>query len=336
MVCWLTLNRGCNIDCLWCYARDKNFSSLPNMPIEMVDKILFCISEMPIKKFILIGGEPTLYKQLPLVIKKVKPVKVLLVTNAIKLANMDYLKLLQDSGLDMVTVSFKGASEEQYRANTGGNYLKCVEKAIRNLNELNITYSVSVTFSYSIMNDLPFVLDWLKTNQVKAMSINYCRPVIINNQVNIDDVPHPKEMAKKTLESYQMVRLSGIKCIYNFLLPLCLLPIKLINELVKNNSLNTVCQLQKKNGLIFMPDGKLAPCNHLFGYSFGKTGVDFNTPKEFGELINNDKIKSFYQKTQSLPNINCTNCNFKTNCGGGCFIQYLQYKSSEIIVKPFN
>ena len=84
-----------------------------------------------------------------------------------------------------------------------------------------------------------------------------------------------------------------------------------------------------------MPDGNLVPCNHLFEYSLGKLGVDFKTNTDFENFRESSSIKEFYKKTQNLPDAKCEKCNLKKHCGGGCFIQYLQYDSSEIIVKPF-
>jgi len=321
--------------CNWCYAKADNFSSVSTMTSIVFEKILSAISSTSIKKFILIGGEPTLHNQLPSMINRLKPAKVLLVTNAVKLADKKYLKLLIDNGLDMVTVSLKGATEEQYKQNTGVACLKSVEKAVANLNDFKINYSISVTFSSSIMTTLPMVLDWMKSTNAKVMSINYCRPVVLDNKVSIKEVPHPKEMAQKTIDSYEMIKSSGVRCVYNFLLPLCLLPIEFINELLSKDLLTTVCQLQTNNGLIFMPDGNLVPCNHLFEYSLGKLGVDFNTNTEFEKFRKKDEIISFYQKTQNLPDVRCKQCNLQKHCGGGCFIQYLQYDSSEIIIKPF-
>lgn len=335
MVCWLTVNRVCNLRCGWCYAWADNFSPVSTMTKSVFEKILSVTSSTSITKFILIGGEPTLHHQLPAMINRLKPARVLLVTNAVKLADMKYLMLLKNSGLNALTVSLKGVTEEQYKQNTGKAYLNLVEKAVANLNKLNMEYSISVTFSSPVMNILPMVIDWMKSTNAKVMSINYCRPVLINGKVSMEGVPHPKEMAQKTVESYQMIKDSGVKCVYNFMMPLCLLPIEFIDELVSRDLLQTVCQLQKNNGLIFMPDGNLVPCNHLFEYSLGKIGVDFNSAKDFENFRNKTEIKNFYRRTKNLPDIRCQECNLKTHCGGGCFIQYLQYDSSEIVVKPF-
>jgi len=321
--------------CGWCYAKADNFSSVSTMTKSVFEKILSVTSRTPISRFILIGGEPTLYRNLPAIISRLKPAKVVLVTNAVKLANMEYLSLLKDSGLDSVTISLKGVTEEQYKQNTGRAYLSLVERAIANLNELNMNYSISVTFSSPVMNILPAVIDWMKSTNARIMSINYCRPVLVNGEVSMEGVPHPKEMAIKTIESYKMIQESGVKCVYNFLMPLCLLPIEFIDELVSKDLLQTVCQLQTNNGLIFMPDGKLVPCNHLFEYSLGQVGVDFDSANDFENFRNKIEIKDFYRMAKNFPDEKCQKCRLKKHCGGGCFIQYLQYDSSEIINEPF-
>jgi radical SAM protein with 4Fe4S-binding SPASM domain len=336
MICWLTLNRACNLRCKWCYAMAENFDSATTMTLNVFEKILSVISSTHISEFILIGGEPTLHSDLPLFIKKLKPAKVLLVTNAIKLANIDYLKQLKDNGLDKVTVSLKGATDEEYLMNTGVSAIQRVEEAVANLNSLDISYTISVTFSSSIMNTIPSILKWMKSSNAKIMSVNYCRPVILNEAVSIDEVPHPQNMANKTIESYQLIKDSGVRCVYNFLLPLCLLPRELINELIKDDQLTTICQLQKRNGLIFTQDGSLVPCNHLYDYSLGKLDIDFKTPEEFELFSQREEIIEFYQKAHNLPDIKCKQCSLKTYCGGGCFIQYLYYDPSKIIIEPFN
>ncbi|MDD4901479.1 MAG: radical SAM protein [Patescibacteria group bacterium] len=336
MICWLTINRTCNMRCKWCYARDEGFKSDATMPLTTFENILRAIGTLPISRFIILGGEPTLHRDLPAMIRRLKPNKVALVTNALKLTDKGYLSLLKDSGLDVVTISLKGSSEEEYKQNTGVNGLGKVERAVANLNELGITHCISVTFSSSVVKVFPQVLSWMKSTNAQSMSINYCRPVVLDNDISMEGVPNPKEMARQTVKSYEMVRSSGAKCVYNFMLPLCLLPLEFIRELVKENLLTTVCQLQKGNGLIFMPDGTLIPCNHLFGYPLGKAGEDFTTADEFINFRKGEEVKTFYQKTGSLPDKRCQTCSLKAQCGGGCFIQYLHYKPAELVVRPFH
>lgn len=335
MICWLTINRICNLRCKWCYAVADDFKNSATMTLETIERIQGAISAKNISRFIILGGEPTLHPHLSAIIQRLKPNKVVLVTNAVKMADKTYLRLLKKNGLDVVTISLKGATEEQYQENTGVACLGAVEMTIANLNELGIPYSISVTFSDSIMKILPGIVELMKRNNAETMSMNYCRPVVLGNGVTVEGIPHPGEMAIKTVESYDLIRESGVKCVYNFMLPLCLLPFEFIFELVERKLLTTICQLQQGNGLIFMPDGSLIPCNHLFDYVLGKAGEDFNTPVEFERFRKREEIQEFYRKTKNLPDGRCQACSLKTRCGGGCFIQYLHYKPADIIRQPF-
>ena len=107
MVCWLTVNRICNMRCGWCYAWADNFNPVATMTNSMFKKIISVTSSTHITKYILIGGEPTLHNQLPVMISQLKPARVVLVTNAVKLADIKYLMLLKNSGLNALTISLR-------------------------------------------------------------------------------------------------------------------------------------------------------------------------------------------------------------------------------------
>lgn len=333
--CWLTINRSCNMRCEWCYAQDQLSDKDAVMTLSTLEKILTAISSMSISHFILLGGEPTIYENLVPMIKRLKPAKVSLITNAVRLADKPYLSTLKEGGLDAVMVSLKGATDDQYNQNTGVACLDKVEQGIANLNELEIRYSVSVTFSSSLINELPSVLRWMKSVHAGSMSINYCRPFIVDGKVSVGGVPSPREMAKQTMACYSLIRESGVPCAYNFSLPLCLLPREFINTLVANDELSTICQLQRGDGIIFMPDGSLIPCNHLFGYKLGKVGDEFVTSSEFEQYLKGATVSEFYQKTGNLPDKRCQDCTLKLVCGGGCLVQYLHYKPTELVIHPF-
>ena len=335
MICWLTINRICNMRCEWCYAKASGFSANATMTSNTFEHILSVISTQKISRFILLGGEPTLHPSLPDMIRRLKPVKVVLVTNALRLSNRDYVRSLKECGLDVVKISLKGATDQEYKENTGVAGLGRVERAIANLNELSIPYSISVTFSGRVMKALPGIIDLMKRSSATVMSVNYCRPVVLKDSVVVDGMPHPCDMAQETVESYKLIRDSGVACVYNFMLPLCLLPKDFIAELAEKRLLTTICQLQKGNGLIFTPNGNLIPCNHLFEYPFGELGKDFNTAAEFEEFRDSEKVKRFYLRTRNLPDTRCQSCNLKTRCGGGCFIQYLHHQPADIMRQPF-
>lgn len=210
MICWLTINRSCNMRCGWCYAKSDGFNASDTMTLETLHRILNVIASQQISRFILLGGEPTLHPHLPEIIQRLKPTKTVLVTNALRLSDRNYLTILKKSGLDVVTISLKGATEQEYLENTGSAGLGRVEQAIANLNELAIAYSISVTFTNSLMETLPAVIDLMKRAGAGVMSINYCRPIVSGDTILRTDLPDPREMARATMESYEDIRASGL------------------------------------------------------------------------------------------------------------------------------
>lgn len=60
---WLSITYRCNNKCSWCYAKNETQKN-----IDLSDKneklFLDFLSELNVRKIILIGGEPTLYKNI--------------------------------------------------------------------------------------------------------------------------------------------------------------------------------------------------------------------------------------------------------------------------------
>lgn len=334
MNCWLTTNRNCNMRCNWCYGQQLLGERDSVMTLAKLDQILFAISTTPISRFILIGGEPTVVSHLPAVIERLKG-RISLVTNGIRLSEKSYLKSLLENGLSEVTLSVKGATNERYQANTGVACIEKIEQAIQNLNEIACPYSISITFSESLVVTLPELLRWMRLVGVRSMGINFCRPYVLNGKVVSEGVPSPRDMAAWTVSNYALIRESGINFSFNFMLPLCLLPEEFIEMLVERGQISTVCQLQQNSGFVFMPDGTLALCNHLFDYALGKVGVDFTSPVEFENFMKGGVVSELHRKTRNFPDERCQMCRLNSRCGGGCLVEYLRYNSSELIAGPF-
>ncbi len=335
MMCWLTTNRTCNMCCGWCYGKQQLPNRQANMTLDVLDRILGVLSGEAITKFVLIGGEPTVHKDLPAIIQRLYPIKVGMVTNAVKLADKRYLASLQECGLGSVLVSLKGATQEQYLENTGVACLDKVGQAIANLKAMGMPHNISITFSRPIMQSLSKVLDWMKSVDAGSISINYCRPYIVDGHVSVDGVPSPREMADETMASYGLIKESGVRCTFSFLLPLCLLPRDFIEALAARNELSTICQFQKRAGIIFEPDGSIIPCHHLFDYKLGKLGNDFSTAAEFKAFMNKERIREFYRRAGGLPDQACQSCDLRSKCGGGCLVQHLRQNPAELVFQPF-
>lgn len=166
------ITHRCNMSCNNCY--------LPNRGIEDMDKLkLFeMIDKLPRKFEIhLQGGEATLRKDLPEIISYIKnkghlPV---LLTNGLKLQDIDYVKSLKDAGLKHCYISFNGGTnDEYYKALDGGEYAKQKIEAVKNVLSLDMYLSLGVIISKGINeNAIKDVVDFAVANKGKYYTIRF-------------------------------------------------------------------------------------------------------------------------------------------------------------------
>ncbi|MBW2528979.1 MAG: radical SAM protein [Deltaproteobacteria bacterium] len=129
----LLLGHRCNQDCTICFQG----RTWPSPPPAVVTQWLDEIAAAGIEMVVLTGGEPTVYGWLPELIARAAGrhrMKVLLQTNAVRLAKPSYLGRLLDAGLSSALVAFHsadgGVSDQLTRA--PGTHRLTVE-GIRNL-----------------------------------------------------------------------------------------------------------------------------------------------------------------------------------------------------------
>jgi pyruvate-formate lyase-activating enzyme len=154
----LYITSKCNLHCKICYL---NFAhSMHDMTIEEIKEFL----KKNKSRFIsLTGGEPTVRKDLPKIIRLLtkRGRKVLIITNGIKLANKKYVRKLEESGLFGVYLSFDGFDEKIYREFRGKNLLKKKLKALKNLEEEGVsTILVPVIRKNFNENEVKRIIDY--------------------------------------------------------------------------------------------------------------------------------------------------------------------------------
>jgi len=100
------------MECANCYLPNRLF---PDMD---TDKIISVISRFTQRtEFRFIGGEPTLHRELPRIIKTVHnmPInhRVAVVTNGLKMSSKRYTQSLKDAGLKTVYLSMTGFDDDE-------------------------------------------------------------------------------------------------------------------------------------------------------------------------------------------------------------------------------
>ena len=130
----------CNMECANCYLPFRHY---PDLPKEKVIDLIKRFTKPT--EFRFIGGEPTLHKHLPEIVKVASDLghRPTIATNGLRTANKKYLQKLKDSGLKTVYLSMTGFDDDNVYMIT--DKLKCAKKKMKTLEnvvELNLRLSI--------------------------------------------------------------------------------------------------------------------------------------------------------------------------------------------------
>lgn len=140
----------CNLNCPICFEGSKE-----NIEELYLKDLIKLVDSYSLRSICLTGGEPTVRKDLFKIINELKRknLKVKILTNGLRLANLNYAKKLKDTGIDFVTISFDGLTKDPYLRLRGRNVLKTKLKAIYNLRSLDIPFSLTVPVVKNLNED---------------------------------------------------------------------------------------------------------------------------------------------------------------------------------------
>ncbi|MBU4217157.1 radical SAM protein [Patescibacteria group bacterium] len=319
--------------CKWCYGRTMNFSSREDMSLGTVIQAIKLFKELSLKNIILIGGEPTIHPQFLEIVGLIREagMRPVLVTNAVRLADKQFLRAALTAGIDGITTSFKAGSGEQYRRLTGVDVFNDVMEAIANIEESGVSHKISVTVCGSMFNEFDELLGAVVKSGAKRLALDMERPVILNNEAQFSGSASPQEMADFFCKIYPKVDTCGMKTTVKITLPFCLFPPAFIDELANKKQLISGCQMFRGSGIILDTRGRLLPCNQFCDNPLGEMGGDFKTAEEFLLFRKKEDVRDFYAAVSSCPHEKCVNCSQWKFCGGGCRIHWLYREASELL-----
>jgi len=132
-IVYVDLAHRCNMECANCYLPNRDFPDIDT------DRLLDTVNRFTVRtEFRFIGGEPTLHKDLFKITKAITtmPLKhrTTLVTNGLRLSNLNYVQRLKDAGLTTVYLSLNGADDDDVYSITDN--LKCAKKKVKALKNI--------------------------------------------------------------------------------------------------------------------------------------------------------------------------------------------------------
>ncbi|MEM3268491.1 MAG: radical SAM protein, partial [Metallosphaera sp.] len=128
----VTLTHVCNFSCFFCHMEGEGTQSVVGLSPEQIGLVAKVSVEFGVKTVKLTGGEPTLRRDLPEIIRTIKLSgvrEVSLTTNGFLLSNI--AGKLKEAGLDRINVSLHALSKERFKDVTGVDGLDRVIEGIK-------------------------------------------------------------------------------------------------------------------------------------------------------------------------------------------------------------
>ncbi|MHC1564728.1 MAG: tetraether lipid synthase Tes [Candidatus Syntropharchaeales archaeon] len=197
----IDLTNRCNQRCPICFANAAAAGYVVEPTMEEIEKMLKVLrEEEPVgcTAVQFAGGEPTVRKELPEIIRMAKDMgfsQIQVATNGLKLAkDLEFCRKIRDAGLNTLYFQFDGLKEEIYEEIRGYNALPLKLKVIENCRKTRITSVVLVQTLAKGLNDdqLGPMLDFAAENHDVIRGINV-QPISFAGRTDINEV-HAKRI----------------------------------------------------------------------------------------------------------------------------------------------
>lgn len=190
---------ACNIRCKMCYFSDEKNRPKPliPMPAQYLGKLKKALYHRALKLQIGCGAEPTLYRNLPEIVKGAKEAGIPYVELTTNGQLLDYEKLgvLVRNGLDGITLSLHGTTKETYEFLMAGakfERLQSLITAIAKIQKEFPNFSLRINYTFNRLNykEMPDIFNLFEPAVIGVLQI---RPIqnlgdTAYNDFGLDDI----------------------------------------------------------------------------------------------------------------------------------------------------
>ena len=204
---YLQVTRNCNQECIIC-------SNPANNRTLGLQKAKQAIDELKTQKYgqvILTGGEPTLYDELPQLIKYCLKKKIFprVITNGQRTSNFRYLRALKKAGLRHLHLSVYSCQDKiQARISRNKTSLVNIKKSLANLQKIGgITTDINITISRYNANHLSKIVSWLINDYhfIGHFVFNNLDPLIGRAAANYQVIPRLNDFELELHQALKML-----------------------------------------------------------------------------------------------------------------------------------
>jgi len=319
----IAITYRCNLSCKFCYSscgcsKSEDSTEMDTASIKSVLDIIRNEAQVPSVSFT--GGEPTLRKDLPEIIRHAKSLKMWtnLITNG-SLLTKDLACSLKHAGLDSAQVSLEASNETLHDDLVGhkGAFEKTIQ-GLQNLMDEGIRVHTNTTINRLNMNHLGEILSLVKRLKLDKFSMNMITPqgTALNSPDKIN--VHYSEIGQTVLETSDRAREMGLEFMWYSPTPICI-----FNPVVHGLG-NKGCAAC--DGLLSVsPNGDILPCSSYF-----KPLANILKHKGDFKGIWQSKDFSYFQKKLFAHDL-CQDCEHLAICNGACPIYWDQFGYKELL-----
>lgn len=303
---YIRLTNACNLNCHHCSVNSRE-KLKDELPPEKYFDIIDQIYQLMVPLVIFTGGEPTLVKFLPELIKYAydKPMKVILMTNGYKITKQ-YAARLVKNGLSRVNISIDGSNENTHDEFRGlkGAFKRAIH-AIEIFKDLGADIETTTVINE---NNYSEVEEILKFEQKYDLAIMKFLPIM------------PAERGKncdyeKSLSLYVNDSLKKIGHI-----------ITKRESLKKDTTSPAINNKQFRCNagegvLTIKSNGDVLPCNNFHTISLGNI-----KDQSLYEIYNHSPRIKDVSNAIKISNSECESCSLLNYCKGGCAMVSLCYQ----------
>ena len=338
---WLALDYACNNRCQGCYAASSTFKSEP-MAMEYALKVLGFAKALGARDCLMIGGEPTLYRNLSELMRQARPLglEFKLVTNGRRLVALDYLTELKDAGLNHVSISVEGARPETHNRISNSSSFHQVMRAIENCAKLRMNFNTLFTIGPDNAGEIVESAKDLARMGVKHILYNVGLPSPGNQDVGGGAGSiHPQTAASKITEAYLQLKSLGIKVKFNMTIPLCLIETPMLEVMLEDGYISSGahCHIFYGKGVVFEANGNVLPCTHFVGHPLlNLKTLGIQTAEEFIKLWYSESglHGTFHEALWKYPHPKCQqDCKYWGECVGGCPFLWVHFDPNQVFGK---
>lgn len=287
----LSLSDGCNLNCIYCYARERKEKQYPKLSFEEYTAIINDILTInPNVTITLTGGEPLLNKHcfdIAHYIKE-KGAQTLLLSNGTLFSRQNIGQIADN--FDLVTLSIDGPNEHIHSLTRGDNYQKVIH-ATQLMDEFGINYTLSMTVT---KKNIGYVEEMAK---MFGSRLNFAPYFPISGE--------PSDLAITGEEYYQALKsASGVN------------PLSYCENILDGSQSSRSHKCAIGDGeFSISATGDVYPCQLL------------HTDDFYAGNVHDQSIRDIYYNAQSMKRCasldvvtieGCRDCAIKFICGGSC------------------